>query len=145
MLFGCLTLLFITVSFGFELVHAACCYCPYPYTAGGICYDGTKCTPNCGYGPCNIFACNCDGGCRKGPISRSPIEIPVLPDDESSNLFAITDTDGDGKITFVEWRDSAVRSTFSNENNSTLSRYWARYDTVNVGYLTEDQAIKRRA
>jgi hypothetical protein len=62
-----------------------------------------------------------------------------------SNHFAITDTDGDGKITFAEWRDSAVRSNFSNGNNSTLSTYWARYDTANVGYLTKDEAIKRRA
>ncbi|TGZ79457.1 hypothetical protein EX30DRAFT_342336 [Ascodesmis nigricans] len=29
------------------------------------CADGTQGTPYCGYGPCNIFGCNCDGGCRK--------------------------------------------------------------------------------
>ena len=29
--------------------------CPY-------CDDGTLGTPCCGYGPCNIFCCNCDGG-----------------------------------------------------------------------------------
>lgn len=31
------------------------------------CCDGTAGTPCCGYGPCNIFCCNCDGGCREGP------------------------------------------------------------------------------
>lgn len=31
-----------------------------------ICYDGTKRTPYCGVGKCNIFGCNCDGGCRRG-------------------------------------------------------------------------------
>lgn len=29
-----------------------------------ICYDGTKSTGFCGKGPCNIFGCNCDDGCR---------------------------------------------------------------------------------
>ncbi|KAH9388474.1 hypothetical protein TYRP_023443 [Tyrophagus putrescentiae] len=28
------------------------------------CGDCTLPTPYCGYGPCNIFGCNCDGGCR---------------------------------------------------------------------------------
>lgn len=29
-------------------------------------HDGTY----CGYGPCNMFGCNCDGGCREGdPLS----------------------------------------------------------------------------
>uniref|UniRef100_A0A915LBK4 Uncharacterized protein n=1 Tax=Romanomermis culicivorax TaxID=13658 RepID=A0A915LBK4_ROMCU len=29
-----------------------------------LCGDCTKATPCCGYGPCNIFCCNCDKGCR---------------------------------------------------------------------------------
>ena len=36
---------------------ADCCY-----NSGGICKDGTAGTPCCGYGGCNIFCCNCDGG-----------------------------------------------------------------------------------
>ncbi|KAI8480136.1 Alpha-ketoglutarate-dependent dioxygenase alkB 2 [Branchiostoma belcheri] len=31
-----------------------------------VCDDETKATPYCGYGPCNIWGCNCDGGCRRG-------------------------------------------------------------------------------
>ncbi|HZP65088.1 MAG TPA: EF-hand domain-containing protein [Rudaea sp.] len=31
------------------------------------CADGTPGTPCCGYGPCNIFCGNCDGGCRRQP------------------------------------------------------------------------------
>lgn len=34
------------------------------------CGDGTEPTPFCGYGPCNIFGCNCDGGCRKASKRR---------------------------------------------------------------------------
>lgn len=29
-----------------------------------ICKDGTVRTWYCGYGPCNIFGCDCNGGCR---------------------------------------------------------------------------------
>jgi EF hand len=61
------------------------------------------------------------------------------------DIFAATDTNGDGKITFAEWRDSTVRSTFNDENNVTLSETWANYDTANIGYLTEDEAVNRRA
>ena len=41
-------------------VDADCCPC----WVSTVCNDGTECTPWCGYGPCNIFGCNCDGGCR---------------------------------------------------------------------------------
>ncbi|XP_078609212.1 uncharacterized protein LOC144880727 [Branchiostoma floridae x Branchiostoma japonicum] len=30
----------------------------------GRCPDGTPGTPYCGYGKCNLFGCNCNGGCR---------------------------------------------------------------------------------
>jgi Ca2+-binding EF-hand superfamily protein len=54
------------------------------------------------------------------------------------------DSNNDGKITYAEWRDSAVRSTAPNENDSTLLELWAKYDTDNVGYLTESEAINRK-
>ncbi|PRW44326.1 Diedel [Chlorella sorokiniana] len=34
------------------------------------CGDGTEPTPYCGYGKCNIFGCNCDGGCRTASKRR---------------------------------------------------------------------------
>jgi hypothetical protein len=45
-------------------------------------------------------------------------------------------------MTFAEWRDSTVGSSFNDEINLAQ---WAKYDTANVGYLTEDEAINRRA
>ncbi|XP_020811092.1 protein Diedel-like [Drosophila serrata] len=37
-----------------------------------ICADGmAKTSAFCGQGACNIFGCNCDGGCRTGDWSRS--------------------------------------------------------------------------
>ncbi|TGZ79455.1 hypothetical protein EX30DRAFT_397042 [Ascodesmis nigricans] len=45
--------------------------CCHPFLGGcpnipiiPCCGDGTPPTPYCGYGQCNIFGCNCDGGCR---------------------------------------------------------------------------------
>lgn len=34
-----------------------------------ICMDGTTASPlgYCGNGDCNVFGCNCDGGCRSNP------------------------------------------------------------------------------
>jgi hypothetical protein len=50
-------------------VSADCCspVCQAWNPVGPICYDwqcddGTRGTPYCGQGPCNIFGCNCDGG-----------------------------------------------------------------------------------
>jgi len=73
------------------------------------------------------------------------VERFSLRDNESSNLFHVTDTNGDGKMTFAEWRDSAVRSSFGNDDMLELSRQWAKYDTANVGYLTENEAVNHRA
>lgn len=36
-----------------------------------LCNDGTESTPYCGYGTCNIFGCNCDGGCRMGTLNKA--------------------------------------------------------------------------
>lgn len=56
------------------LANADCCY--YTYNCKEI--DGKKTTrcddcyePShyCGVGSCNVFGCNCDGGCRKGNAS----------------------------------------------------------------------------
>lgn len=40
----------------------------------GCCADGTPGTPCCGYGPCNIFCGNCDGGCRHAPDNGQPVD-----------------------------------------------------------------------
>ena len=69
--------------------NAVCC------RAGGSgrCDDGTTGTPCCGYGKCNIFCCNCDGGCRTSMGKRSNDEI---------NTFSDHDLNQDSKISFDE-------------------------------------------
>jgi len=140
-----LTFVFLATLFlRFERVNGECCPCTFIVQLR--CIDGTLCTPYCAYGPCNIFGCNCYRGCRKpnqNLLEGSSHSLLSKADDESNVLFAATDTNGDGKMTFAEWRDSPVRSTFNNENDSMLAEHWAKYDTENVGYLTEDEAVNR--
>lgn len=54
--------------------------------AFGYCADCTSPTPCCGYGPCNIFCFNCDGGCRQPPSGNH---------DPSCGNLTSTDTVGD--------------------------------------------------
>lgn len=49
----------ICLMFSYQ-VQAVCCSASY----FDMCADGTAGTPCCAYGGCNIFCCNCDGGCR---------------------------------------------------------------------------------
>ncbi|KIM72254.1 hypothetical protein PILCRDRAFT_829885 [Piloderma croceum F 1598] len=137
-------IIFITLSQqGLQPARAECCPCPYIE-----CLDGTLCTPYCGYGPCNIFGCNCDNGCRVCRWSTgcdSSLEKFSLSDDKSRDFYWIADTNRDGKMTFAEWQDSTARSTRHKANDLMLFEQWTKYDTVNVGYLTEDEAVNRRA
>ncbi|XP_078694645.1 uncharacterized protein LOC144923719 [Branchiostoma floridae x Branchiostoma belcheri] len=74
------------------------------------CGDGTVSTPCCGHGKCNIFCCNCDGGCRgKKRAQEGPGDL--LLDEATWNSQAITlppygfeqyDSNGDQKLTIEE-------------------------------------------
>lgn len=39
-----------------------------------ICKDGTVTRGYCGVGTCNLFGCNCDGGCRRAEIINEVTE-----------------------------------------------------------------------
>ena len=74
----------ISIILYVELSNADCCLSQFIYNRPGyckiesdyaksqayiygVCSDCTFGTPYCGYGKCNIFGCNCDGGCRRPP------------------------------------------------------------------------------
>ncbi|CAG7834732.1 unnamed protein product [Allacma fusca] len=67
----------LVVSTHMTYVSGECCY-----DSNGVCADGTYSTPCCGHGPCNIFCCNCDGGCRRfgtgGRLSPNQTNEPLF-------------------------------------------------------------------
>ena len=77
--------------------YAVCCgpVCGGPI--GGTCGDCTTTNAYCGYGPCNIFGCNCDGGCRTGRCDQ------LNGSSESTqDKFSEIDQDASGTISFEE-------------------------------------------
>jgi len=72
------------------------------------CLDGTAATPYCGNGPCNIFGCNCDNGCKSGKYKgfvwdrEAPVEREAAPGLDEYKAFMAIDTNGDGVIDMEE-------------------------------------------
>ena len=101
--------------------------------AFGWCQDCTSPTPCCGYGPCNIFCGNCDGGCRRADtpsgVSGNPMCIkegsdtvakairathPIFPGSSAPQAwrakFDAIDRNHDGTISFAETRQWAKQA-----------------------------------
>jgi hypothetical protein len=88
-------------------VMADCCKAgllcdPYPKKC---CSDGTKPTPCCGYGGCNIFCCACSGGCRKRSQFNSEQDCMTEAEhsDSAKATFMEADKKGAGYITFGQY------------------------------------------
>ncbi|KAF8873524.1 hypothetical protein BD779DRAFT_1476976 [Infundibulicybe gibba] len=125
-----------TVALQMGSVAADCCPCPI----ASVCNDNTACTPNCGYGQCNIFGCNCDGGCRSSHRGFSSQKINNV-EDASELYFDDADANKDGKLSFDEWADAAQNK---GNDRDALRKQWAKYDS-GAGYLTKVQSIFRTA
>ena len=82
--------------------NGVCCKAHRPVTTA-FCFDYTFPTPCCGYGPCNIFCCNCDGGCR---THKSRKVRSLDEDDDTRTYFQSLDLNQDGVIDFYEADES---------------------------------------
>ncbi|KAK4036054.1 hypothetical protein OUZ56_028125 [Daphnia magna] len=58
----------------------------------GFCRDGTRGTPCCGKGRCNIFCRNCNGGCRRGKTDV----VDDGPMDSLETVATANDTESSG-------------------------------------------------
>ncbi len=71
----------------------ACC----TENANGYCGDGSRGTPCCGQGRCNIFCCNCDGGCRRRSDKKRFLDLfrlaahSALNEKRDHQLFNLND------------------------------------------------------
>ncbi|KAF8872354.1 hypothetical protein BD779DRAFT_1573267 [Infundibulicybe gibba] len=138
---------FATLASYTQAASNDCCDCfkPNPFNPGGFCADGTMCTPYCGYGPCNIFGCNCDGGCRVPAgrkRARSFAHTDLAATSTTEDRFNAADTNNDGQLTFEEW---AASDQNKNTDKNALAEHWAKFDSANVGYLTKADATSRIA
>jgi len=105
-LLGCLVFLHAPSAEG------ACCGVEFCTTfTECFCKDGSKTSgplSYCGKGPCNIFGCNCDGGCKTDipydTINKGrSLEVErVLPGLDEFKAFKAFDTNGDGLIDMEE-------------------------------------------
>lgn len=69
------------------------------------CSDGTGATPCCAHGGCNIFCCNCDGGCRTGNFNcrRESVFEQAVNTDSVSVAFVEADKDGAGNLSMANY------------------------------------------
>jgi hypothetical protein len=114
-------------------VDAACCSAnkdlQYNNGVGFIytkCGDDTKPRPCCGYGACNIFCCNCNGGCRSSRRRSNPEEIAA----NDLATFGEIDLNKDGKV------DAEEAHKFVAPKNLTYEFEFARYDLNGDGFLS---------
>jgi hypothetical protein len=129
-------ILAVTIVVALQLatkVDAECCNPNKDYQYMGMmgtlatkCGDDTKPTPCCGYGKCNVFCCNCDGGCRSSRRRSNPDEIAA----NDLATFGEIDLNKDGKV------DADEAHKFVAPKNLTQAFEFARYDLNGDGFLS---------
>jgi hypothetical protein len=138
-----ITLLSIKLLSTIKSSKSECCSTPIKCEVGSEttyrCYDCTPSTYYCGVGKCNIFGCNCDGGCRQGNSSlgcwniASGCKLRLFYERQSAqNFFNTIDTDSDGRVSFDEAK------YYINQNRPTggeIDQELEALDTNNDGFL----------
>ncbi len=91
-----------------------------------VCGDCTLGTPYCGKGKCNIFGCNCDGGCRTGVCSNSL---------SAESRFTMADSDGDKKISLDELKGWAQQRSKQFADDAAAKAEFDKLDTDKSGSI----------
>ena len=113
---------------------------PDHYTCVTFCRDGKPQEGHwCGKGDCNLFSCDCDGGCIKGDafddldVIKYPYRHPVsVPEDDESS-----------KSTMARCQDQTVKmynTTVLREQEQILA-YYNCLQTVSDGILDTNDAV----
>ncbi|XP_013393532.1 uncharacterized protein LOC106161196 [Lingula anatina] len=121
--------------------EAACCR-----ATKGYCKDCTSGTPYCGYRRCNIFGCNCGGGCRYrsgcylskhwgrttchcGWYGKRSIELDDKNEETASpqSSFSALDKDGNGYLDLNEF-GQAIKGSKGKVDADTIQRKFAEMD-----------------
>ncbi len=110
-----------------------------PNGGSPCCGDCTFGTPYCGRGPCNMFGCNCDGGCRSGACHGGRRRLI----DFQLNYFNIIDINKDMKLSLNE-----TTNWFKKKNNHTQQDFnklkveFVEMDIDNDGYINLNEFDK---
>ena len=132
-------------------VDAKCCYSWF-----SRCGDCSRPTFYCEVGRCNIFGCNCDGGCRRGRCFqeiRGPQNSDTEPVDFDSTTSGVTDepdsntvdniimeadTDKNGLVDLAEARNYLTKSASDSAEELDVDRFQSEFnklDSNKDGYL----------
>ena len=121
-----------------EFADAECCYVPFDCTVAEKkthrCADCTEATIYCGLGKCNVFGCNCDGGCRKGNESMwcwNPNNCHHRASRPVITLVKLYDTDSDSALSLEEF--SAL---FENHFDGDSHQEFQALDVNSDGYVS---------
>lgn len=69
-----------------------------------FCADGSTLGFNCGVGKCNMYACQCEGGCRKNPgISNADMKKAWLAEHGLTMNITIQAKEDTKKYSFWDW------------------------------------------
>jgi hypothetical protein len=120
-----LLLLIVVVAQLPSAVDSVCC----TTEPSGWCADGYNPPfPCCGVGSCNVFCCNCDGGCRKKKSGRSRYGQAGVFGEMAA--YRTMDTNGDGGVDQEE-AFAYLGHLYSGNNFSFYN-----YDTNGDGFLS---------
>jgi hypothetical protein len=137
----CLVAIILSSSVFFESGDADCCgwsYIVYPKNVlvNRTCADGSEGTPCGGYRDCNIFCCNCDGGCREESKRKRSAIFDDGDDGKFGKVLDISqwmDKDGDGKVTEGEATIYLERMGLSGFDKNSSFAY---FDKNKDGFLS---------
>jgi len=106
--------------------------------SSGKCADGSCGTPCCGNGGCNIFCCNCDGGCRTGPCGGNCGVGSTTP----AQFFDSVDLDKSSAISPGEFEAWAGRAGRHFETNEDRQKAFAKADSNKNGTIDPGEVDK---
>ncbi|XP_017494015.1 PREDICTED: uncharacterized protein LOC108382126 [Rhagoletis zephyria] len=133
-----------------DQVNGDCCHVPYKCTEPdnkkvSRCYDCTEASVYCGIGKCNVFGCNCDGGCRQGneslwcwnsffncgkhSLKREAIAMPEM---QLVTIVQKFDTNGDIALNVDEFAQFIEHTQF----DADVQSEFAKLDVNNDGVIS---------
>jgi len=87
-------------------------------------------------GSCNVFCCNCDGGCRAGRKRDAGADALAEYDG-----FKRIDQDGDGQVSLREARNYIASGACGNSTDKLpgIENHFARMDRNADGFLSRQE------